>query len=462
MCSKRAFLACAGVGLGLLAGCVSYQVDDHSYQFNEATGSLNLRLLLLNAVRASKDYPLQFSKISAYSGKGAMSSARISASMPIKIPSNGTLSPSVDLTDGISKLDLIDLNTEEAQQALRKTLPLRVYQYYTEYSGNRSYVTPVLLMVEYVSMPRALFGLIGKYVQERCRLYLSEGAERLKLERFAHNRYACIQLRKIERECGGDRKTVFDRALMAHPDARLAVLQNRLTSECEHKAFVSGTLHLAIVGGSVGPAKQSASKGRPPRGGKGGKDEQAPSSVQKGAGVQFNIYATESSKGGDDKEKGEPDKEEIILPFYEKGFADRCMKAKPRPLCRIRRELGTAPLALEVKIQLRSPERMVRFLGDLIAAQAYGSKRFDPILIDPIREEEYFLLQVKRGVPPPGAAVVSVVAPDGETIYVPRRDPDAPKKDISLETLAIVSDILNGAVSKKAYPPVTTLTVTSP
>jgi hypothetical protein len=49
-----------------LIACVKFEVDDHSYQFNEATGSLGLRLRLLNAVRASKDYPLQFSKIQGY------------------------------------------------------------------------------------------------------------------------------------------------------------------------------------------------------------------------------------------------------------------------------------------------------------------------------------------------------------------------------------------------------------
>ena len=38
----------------------------------------------------------------------------------------------------------------------------------------------------------------------------------------------------------------------------------------------------------------------------------------------------------------------------------------------------------------------------------------------------------------------------------------APKTHLSLEILSIVSDVLNGAVSKKAYPPVTTLTVSGP
>jgi hypothetical protein len=118
----RVSLAVVALVLSLASGCASVQVDDHSYQFNEATGSLGLRLLLLNAVRASKDYPLQFSKINAYQGTGTMGGS-ISASMPLTgFPGNGAVSPKVDWKDGISQLNLIDLNTEEAQQALRRTI----------------------------------------------------------------------------------------------------------------------------------------------------------------------------------------------------------------------------------------------------------------------------------------------------------------------------------------------------
>ena len=124
MRSKRVFLAAAAVGFGLLGGRASVQVDEHSYQFNEATGSLGLRLLLLNAVRASKDYPLQFSKINAYQGTGTMG-ASVSAAMPLQLfPGNGTVTPKVDWKDGVSQLNFIDLNTEEAQQALKRPVTI--------------------------------------------------------------------------------------------------------------------------------------------------------------------------------------------------------------------------------------------------------------------------------------------------------------------------------------------------
>ena len=250
MRSRRAFVAVAAIGLAVLTGCVSYQVDDHSYQFNEATGSLSLRMLLLNAVRASKDYPLQFSKIQSYQGTGT-TSASVSATVPLKIfPGTGTATPKVDWKDGISQLTLVDLNTEEAQQALKKTLPLRAYKYYDAYGGNRSYVTPIMLMVEHVSMPRKLYKLIGGYVDNRCNHYLSGGVSP-KTPRYDHNLFACAALRRLQSQCD------FEKTLLAHPDVRIAFLQNHVTNECQHLAFVAATLYLAVVGGTVGPAQKT-------------------------------------------------------------------------------------------------------------------------------------------------------------------------------------------------------------
>jgi hypothetical protein len=57
---------------------------------------------------------------------------------------------------------------------------------------------------------------------------------------------------------------------------------------------------------------------------------------------------------------------------------------------------------------------------------------------------------------------VAIRDPEGATFYIPRRSHDSPKTDLSLETLAIVTDVLNAAVSKKNFPPVAAITVTSP
>ena len=129
-----------------------------------------MRLLLLNAVRASKDYPLQFSKISSYQGKGAMNHASLGASLPIKLPIEGTLTPKVELNDGISTFDLVDLNTEEAQEALKRPLTHSGFVYHTALSGNRSSVLPQLLLLEQIELSSKLAQVIDESVQCTCKI----------------------------------------------------------------------------------------------------------------------------------------------------------------------------------------------------------------------------------------------------------------------------------------------------
>jgi hypothetical protein len=151
----------------------------------------------------------------------------------------------------------------------------------------------------------------------------------------------------------------------------------------------------------------------------------------------------------------EPDKEELEVKVYDPEFMARC-SAK---LCVSKPKEGFTALKGGMVLLFRTPERVVRYLGDLISAQSYGPKRYIPEVIDVERGEKYKLLVVTRGIAPPGGAAVSVRSPEGEMFYVPRRDPGAPRDEVSLETLSIATDILNLAVTKKAFPEVTTLRV---
>jgi hypothetical protein len=169
-------------------------------------------------------------------------------------------------------------------------------------------------------------------------------------------------------------------------------------------------------------------------------------------GNTFNIYVADS-KGGEDK-KGD---EKGTVYVFDRTFGERCARAS---LCTLDRRRGVHIFSPNVALfQFRSPERMVRYLGELVAAQNYGAGRFVPSAVDIELQEVFTLLTVVRGMPPPGGAAVSVRDPEGEMFYVPRSNYDLPRKDRSLETLSLVSEVLNGAVSKKAFPQVTTFTV---
>jgi hypothetical protein len=460
MYCKRVLLALLAAALGALTGCVNFQVDEHSYQFNEATGSLSLRLLLLNAVRASQDYPLQFTKISSYEGSGTTGGS-VSASLPLSFQGSGTIAPRVDVKDGISQLNLVDLSTAEAQQALRKTLRWQVYEYFYTQSGNRSSVAPFLLMVESMRASEPMHNLVSSFVAKKCEAYLGKDAGRFSHDlRLPQKQAACRELKALEAPCG----SIGSYVPAIGP---YRAYKNETTSECHFNAFLSARFHITVLGALWAKAPKGAQADK-----KGDKTASKSAKAEKD-GNTFNISVPVNvavSEGKLSESKSEQESEDqIILYVGDHEFGELCSRALPKG-----HPYGPSPRMCDHKrggyatvhkdhalFQLRTPERMVRYLGELIAAQSYGPKRFIPEVLDLERRQRYKLLVVTRGAAPQTGAAVSVRSPDGEMFHIPRRDPDAAKTDISMETLSIVSDILNQAVSNKSFPAVTSLTVRS-
>jgi hypothetical protein len=107
-------------------------------------------------------------------------------------------------------------------------------------------------------------------------------------------------------------------------------------------------------------------------------------------------------------------------------------------------------------INWRSPERMVRYLGEVLAAQDSGSGRATvKILNDEGMLVE--LLRVERKRDEAGRAAVSVEGPEGETYYIPIPNRASNGAHLSLQTLALVMESVNLAVSGKELPRATTL-----
>lgn len=420
------------VHIGLVS-CVKFEIDDHSYQFNEATGSLGLRLLLLNAVRASKDYPLQFSKISAYQGSGAIGGS-VSANIPFKpFPTNafGTVGPKLDWKDGVTQLNLVDLNTEEAQQALKKVVDYGLFRYYAKYRGGRSIGVVNSIMIEGAAMPRILHTLIRETVSEQCASYkgTSQRPSHLDQTQFSRLKYVCSILESFEKHC----PDLYNPTRIPGDGI---LLQSDLSSECKHRQFLAGGLQFFVLGVSVVELPKSNETG-------------GPNSTKVAGGNTFNIYVAESK--GEEKTAG---RERYGGMVGDTLFLRKCRERAPK-LCSPKSD----SIAIPVAFHFRSPERMVRYLGELVAAQNYGARRFVPYTVDPETQEVLTLLRVVRGSPPPGVAAVTVQDPEGETFYVPKPDYNSTARDRSLEVLSIVSDVLNGAVSRKAFPQPTTFTL---
>lgn len=108
-----------------------------------------------------------------------------------------------------------------------------------------------------------------------------------------------------------------------------------------------------------------------------------------------------------------------------------------------------------LEVVLRSPERMVRFLGDTIEAQELAKDKWIPMILHEERPVPLFL--VKRGHDLMRRAAVGITEPEGEQFVIPISENSAPH--LSLRTLSLVMEFLNSAVSGKSLPPPNTLII---
>lgn len=170
------------LSIAALAGCTNYEIEDHSLQYNQAVGSLGNRLLLLNAVRAAQDYPMQFSKLASYTGQG-----RGKGSLGVELPFGvnkigsgplspdlltGSLKPTIELNSGVNSFQLVDLNTAEAQRALRTQPGTAEYEYYLTQGWPPRIVTTI--MVEMIAVRVELVDIMSKKYLNRCKADASQ------------------------------------------------------------------------------------------------------------------------------------------------------------------------------------------------------------------------------------------------------------------------------------------------
>ncbi len=351
---------------------------------------------------------------------------------PRPISAFNKFTPKVDWKDGITQLNLVDLNTEEAQQALKKVISFDILQYYMLYRGNRSLGVINAIMIEQVVMSKTLHLLMQETTAQRCAEYKSaiRHPPHISGEQFSKVKYVCSMIEFYESKCD---------ALHTPEQSYGSVLfRSDLSSECAHRRFLTAGLQFYVLGVNIGKAGHTAESSKP-------------SLTQRAKGNTFNIFVAEpksSDEKMDNQEKGEGR-------IRDELFIRNCKTRAPK-LCAV---TADGSVRIPVSFRFRSPERMVRYLGELIATQNYGGKTFVPYVVDPDLKAVLTLLRVVRGVPPYEGSVATVRDPDGEAFYVPRPDYQAIVKDRSLETMAIVSDVLNGAVSKKAFPQPTTFTL---
>jgi hypothetical protein len=466
-----------------LVSCTSVEIEDHSLQFNQATGSLGNRLLLLNTLRAAKGYPLQFSKIASYQGASRLDGG-LSLSLPFiadvigKKPTSqllqGSLTPTGTLKSGVSQLALADLNTAEFQRALHTGVKAHYFVYYRQQGWPTALVSTVLL--EEVLVEPRLLAALDEASQKACR---NSGKERQK----GH----CEWLQRPKtRECVSDRRKGSEPRASHTGDLVRAFTNDPRKdwphNECRHVGFQWFFAAIRVLDGTtlslsvpvdteecktvwrppIGGRTDSGSADKDTAAGAGSAKNKLSESVKDGKlAVDVRVTLDKGEKDEDaDKEKKSDTSIGLNIPRGLSGERRQetideypsIDKLRNEYLCLVRE--GKTPIA----ITLRSPERMVRFLGDVLAAQSLETKRMIQILdgaghlVDLFRVEmgHHFLT---------GGAAVAVDGPEGDSYYIPISAPGSSNRHLSLQALALVMESLNLAVSGKELPRPSTIIV---
>jgi hypothetical protein len=456
----------------VLTSCTSVEIEDHSLQFNQATGSLGSRIMLLNVVRSAKGYPVQYSKVTSYQGN-SRTDGGVNLNFPFlagKIGNPNTIlqggvTPSATFKTGVQNLQLADLNTAEIQRTLRKPVTPRDFVYYRSQGWPKALVNTVL--IEELLVQPSLITKLGAAAASSCR---GSGGQKFPRE--------CAWLRRQSesRACHGSREE------RASPEGDIVqVFANSPRKRCQHASFQwfftalrvlpaisldfdprvdtdECTTRRARLKDISGSAKDGKGKSKDAREGDGGKG--AGETVKEGkVSVDVNVKIAEKADKDDDGADKGKDAGSIGLNFP-RGLGNlRSIGINELPTLEALRNEHACLLKegkTPIIIGWRSPERMVRYLGDVVAAQGFGSGDGLQILNDDGYSVDLFHVETGRDLSGRTAAV-SVEGPEGETFFIPIPARASHDAHLSLQTLALVMESFNLAVSGKALPTAPTL-----
>jgi len=306
------------------------------------------------------------------------------------------------------------LDTLEAQKGLKKEPSLDDFGYYLRQGWPPRLIQT--LLIEAVQVPAALIAELEVRYDNKC-----ENAPNIASCRFREGIPACTK-RKSSVKLRGVRYLIFS---------------NDVENRCEYEYFQWFLEALALSGGNLdfnAPPLVSDTK---PSGSSNGK---------KGSRKNINITVNVAEP----KKKAAAPERVTRLVFVGdeelQEFLDKLRRTFDKPENDDEKARPIPPF----DAIFRSPERMVRFLGQVIAVQSLAKARYMPEITMNNNTVPFF--KVHRGNAKQGRTVVGVKGPEGEKFGIPMPDHGSSKRHRSLQSLALVMDFLNGAISGQVIP----------
>ncbi len=362
--------------------------------------------MLLNAVRASLDLPLSFTKLQRFTA-GNMANGSFAPKLPFgpQAASAFDLGPMLSWSSGVQSIEYADVNNGTALAKLNESLQYGTFDRYVGQGFSGALLETILS--QYVEVHADLsVALVSQYHR------MCSGPAKQQSD----YRVACEQLRDIRARC---KKLWFD-----DPPIRLEgrqyfhVVLNRADTACDYLNFRSLGLMLGLSGYGADLKLET---------------KKVPMKSADGKTVVVETTVAEQ-----------------IVNFQEPRVQ--------RAFHAIESRLKSYENCHAIKHTFRSPKSLLSYLGELIALQNYSADKYVPEIV--LRGgKRLTVFRVIRGNPGSEQPALAVRGPHGDTFYVPEPDYGSPTRDQTLRVLALASEVVNAAISEKDIPPPTSVVV---
>ena len=442
------------------AGCESGHMSYHTVSFNEALEDSDTKVILLNAIRASKRYPMSFSAIGTVLGSG-LTRGNLDTNFPFSVVDgvpelpSFTLTPKIQTESGFSSLSTTNLETNKFLQAMNNPAPQKLIRDYIDKGWPEELI--VLVFLREVQLTDESLAAIQEYhkvvcyekvhpsfvflanYQALCR-GIEEIYARFELLQcpylpFTYDRIQSISLSpSVYRKALGETKdgktpgeTKDGKTLAERNDqkpVKLFRFINNPRNECEFLAF------LDIV------RKYRLLRAR---------------------------FETESSPGGyQEKTKvayyrefeGKPlgTIRDVKEEFEQKAGSEVVVFVIDNPLTGELRSFNFGKKKNTVGlIYVRSPHDMIAYVGDLISAQLRENEpHVVQLLVEP-EQRKADLFRIESGL---GGALASAVSVqhEGITYSIPRPGVGEVSEHRSLQVLALIRQFVAQGIEREDLP----------
>ena len=382
---RSAALTAIAICLMAITGCARVELSLNAGGYNKALARAGNKEVLLNAVRASRGYPLHFTSIGDFTGKSVFNTARVMGSIPFVRDTNTphALTPSVSVQGNISDVKIASINSKEFAEGLIKPMKIGDFTiYWNSPEWDTEFITMMMISRHVVHMND--HKLIETNYKNRCRAPRSTRDEEL-----------CRLIKQNIASCSRSKSPNSRRPVR---EGDFFIYENDPYHVCKFKQFQSYRWKIQLAQLKLIPNRDAATD-----------------DITSFTGIFSILHSPESSEVAASRE--------IAVDQVQSENADA-----------------------KSFFSLRSPGDMIQYVGKLISAQLRRRAPYTPMIR--LDSGSFVpLFKINRAGEGDGSVAVGVSF-EGERFQVPDTGFDRRRQHQSLQALALINQLLTLKTSR--------------